>query len=134
MIQDRNGPIINLDTSGLGLPVEYSYSIKDSFYLKICISFLFFFFFQKVGWGGGGAGPQLLPLRGPCCTVFSVCPFAHSRCHNQLSELVATSPFLKSNLKHFFLGKLLICRNSSDCLAILAYCRSYSRDLPSSLM
>ena len=32
-----------------GLLVEYSYSIKDSFYLKMCISFLFFFFLQKVG-------------------------------------------------------------------------------------
>ena len=105
MIQDRNGPIVNLDTSDLGLPVEYSYSIKDSFYLKICISF-------------GELAPQPLPLRGPCCTIFSVRPFAHSRCH-QLSELVATSPFLKSNLKHFFLGKLLICRNSSACSAIL---------------
>ena len=31
------------------LPVEYSYSIKDSFYLKMFISF---FFFQKVGGGG----------------------------------------------------------------------------------
>ena len=134
MIQDRNGPIINLDTSGLGLPVEYSYSIKDSFYLKICISFLFFSFLFFIKWGGGrGAAPQPLPLRGPYCTIFSVRPFAHSSYH-QLSELVANSPFLKSNLKHFFLGKLLICRNSSDCLAILAYCRSYSRDLPSSLM
>ena len=32
-----------------GLPIEYSYSIKDSFYLKMCVSFLFFFFLQKVG-------------------------------------------------------------------------------------
>ena len=29
--------------------MEYSYSIKDSFYLKMCVSFLFFFFLQKVG-------------------------------------------------------------------------------------
>ena len=48
------GPIINLDVRR-GLPVEYSYSIKDSFYLKMCISFLFFFF-KKLGEGGGEAG------------------------------------------------------------------------------
>ena len=36
------------------LPVEYSYSIKDSFYLKMFISF---FFFKK--WGGGGGGAPL---------------------------------------------------------------------------
>ena len=48
MIQDRNGPIW---MPRRGLPVEYSYSIKDSFYLKMCISFLFFhffFFFKKL--------------------------------------------------------------------------------------
>ena len=40
-----------------GLPVEYSYSIKDSFYFKMCISFLFFFF-KKLWWGKeGGQGP-----------------------------------------------------------------------------
>ena len=29
--------------------MEYSYSIKDSFYLKMCASFLFFFLLKK--WG-----------------------------------------------------------------------------------
>ena len=37
-----------------GLPVEYSFSIKGSFYLKMCISFLYIFFFKK--WGGGSCG------------------------------------------------------------------------------
>ena len=46
-----------------GLPVEYSYSIKDSFYLKMCISFhLFFFFFFSKSWGGeAGAFPSVGP-------------------------------------------------------------------------
>ena len=43
-----------------GLPVEYSHCIKDSFYLKMCISFLSFFF-QKWGGGGGGGGPPPPP-------------------------------------------------------------------------
>ena len=42
--------------------MEYSYSIKDSFYLKMCISFLFFFF-QKVGGGGWAAPPAPPPVR-----------------------------------------------------------------------
>ena len=50
-----------------GLSVEYSYSIKDSFYLKMCISFLFFFF-QNVGGGGGGKqGPA------PAWALISYC-------------------------------------------------------------
>ena len=46
-----------------GLLVEYSYSIKDSFYLKMCISFhLFFFFFFSKSWGGeAGASPSVGP-------------------------------------------------------------------------
>ena len=48
-----------------GLPVEYSHCIKDSFYLKMCISFLSFFF-QK--WGGLPLQP--LPLRWPCIFSF----------------------------------------------------------------
>ena len=50
-----------------GLPVEYSYSIKDSFYLKMCISFLFFFFFFffSKSWGEGEGGGRGLPQRGP---------------------------------------------------------------------
>ena len=57
-----------------GLPVEYFYSIKDSFYLKMCLSFHFFFFFfsfQKLG--GGGVGGRGLPERGPWYnTVFQI--------------------------------------------------------------
>ena len=53
-----------------GLPVEYSYSIKDSFYLKMCISFLFFL--QKVGGVGG-------PLLGPC--IFPLFIFHCSGAH-----------------------------------------------------
>ena len=53
-----------------GLLVEYSYSIKDSFYLKMCISFhlFFFFFFQKV-WGGGEAGAS--PSVGPDIILYN---------------------------------------------------------------
>ena len=42
-----------------GLQVEYSYAIKDSLYLKMCISFLFFLFFflKKLGRRGGGPPP-----------------------------------------------------------------------------
>ena len=50
-----------------GLPVEYSYSIKDSFYFKMCISFLFFFF-KKSWWGKeGGQGPP------PAWALISYC-------------------------------------------------------------
>ena len=52
---------------GRGLPVEYSYSIKDSFYFKMCISFLFFFF-KKSWWGkDGGQGPP------PAWALISYC-------------------------------------------------------------
>ena len=46
-----------------GLLVEYSYSIKDSFYLKMSISFLLFcfFFFKKLGGGEAGASPSVGP-------------------------------------------------------------------------
>ena len=44
-----------------GPPVEYSYSIKDFFYVKACII---------VFGGGKGDWPsQPLPLRGPCKAV-----------------------------------------------------------------
>ena len=50
-----------------GLPVEYSYSIKDSFYFKMCISFLFFFF-KKLWWGKEGRqGPP------PAWALISYC-------------------------------------------------------------
>ena len=50
-----------------GLPVEYSYSIKGSFYFKMCISFLFFFF-KKLWWGKeGGQGPP------PAWALISYC-------------------------------------------------------------
>ena len=48
-----------------GSPVEYSYSIKDSFYLEML--FLLLFFPKSKGGGGGDMpSPQPFPLRGPC--------------------------------------------------------------------
>ena len=41
-------------------------------------------------------------------------PFCH-----QLLELVAALPFLRSKFTHFFLGKLSVCWNSSESLALL---------------
>ena len=53
-----------------GLLVEYSYSIKDSFYLKMCISFhLFFLFFFSKSWAGGEAGAS--PSVGPDIILYN---------------------------------------------------------------
>ena len=43
-----------------GLPVEYSYSIKNSCYLKMCISQCFFtsFILKKLGRGDGPLSPS----------------------------------------------------------------------------
>ena len=105
MIQDRNGPIINLDTSDVGLPVEYSYSIKDSFYLKICISFLFFFFFIK--WGGGRvAGPPAPPPTRTLPHNLLCSPL----CSFSLLSIIRTSsnlPIFKKQLKTFLFRKAI---------------------------
>ena len=80
------------------LPVEYSYSIKDSFYLKMCISFLFFvlfFFFSK----SRGRGRQPLPLRGPC--IFPLFTFHLSGAH--IFEQIWRPFLMKFQLEGFFL-------------------------------
>ena len=73
MIQDRNGPIINLDASARS--ASRIFLCHQRFLVFVFFSFLSFFFLKKLGWGGGRGegGGGGLPQRGPGChTVFQI--------------------------------------------------------------